>query len=517
MRSFILSLLISGSAGATGQVLVSNGPGASPTWQTVSGGGISLPTQTGHAGEYLTTDGTNASWTTIAGGGITSIGTINSQTRNANGAVIAGNSLVLQTGNGVLPGLLIGETTSTGVRLGINAGLGATSSTDNVFMGINAGQEAASITDEVYIGHWAGYQSTNSWSNNYIGRCAGCYGSHNIASNFFGGSAGISSSYSGGSNFFGNGAGENAVNSSFSTFIGTQAGLAAQGAAHSIFIGTSAGWGDHLTNYLSADSSVAPITYADTSILIGHRTSTGNFKNSIAIGAYATNTAENQFMIGSPIRTIDSTIWRGVGGTTCTLTTGTGMACSSDERLKTNIIDLPTTTLDNLLKVKTVTYNWAQNPSSKTQIGFLAQDLEQYFPEIVATDNDGMKSVYYAQMTPILVEAIRELNMKILLLSPDGPSATVFDGIKNWLGDAQNGIVEIVAGTLRARNQICIDDVCMTKEQLRIILQNNITTTPTSPPVVNSPLNTTQPDTATNIPQVLDQAGDTTETSSQSQ
>lgn len=137
------------------------------SWTTVSG--RRCPSRTGHAGEYLTTnkEGTNASWTTIAGGGITSIGTINSQTRSANGAVLSGNSLVLQTGTGILPGLLIGETTGTTVKLGVNAGLSAVTSLDNVFIGINAGQEAASITDEVYIGHWAGYQATNSWNNNY--------------------------------------------------------------------------------------------------------------------------------------------------------------------------------------------------------------------------------------------------------------------------------------------------------------------------------------------------------------
>jgi hypothetical protein len=32
-------------------------------WQTVSGG--ALPTQSGQAGNFLTTDGTNASWSTI--------------------------------------------------------------------------------------------------------------------------------------------------------------------------------------------------------------------------------------------------------------------------------------------------------------------------------------------------------------------------------------------------------------------------------------------------------------------
>jgi hypothetical protein len=482
-------------AASSGYVLTNNGSGIL-TWSPVSGGG-SLPLQTGHAGEYLTTDGTNASWTTVAGGGITSIGTINAQPRSVNGATVSGSSIFLQTGDGINPGLLVGETTSTNTKLGVSSGLGITSSTGNVFVGLNAGENAANVTDEVYVGRWAGWNATNSNSNNVIGRGAGIGMDHIIAANFFGNQAGQNSTYSGTANFFGNGTGDSADNAIFSTFIGNQAGASSNGAAHSIFIGTSAGLGDNLTNYLSADSYVAPISYVDTSILIGHRTSTGNFKNSIAIGAYATNTSENQFMVGSAIRPIDATRINGSAGTQCTITTGTGIACTSDERLKTNILDLHTNTLEKLLNIKTVTYNWLQNPNSPMQVGFLAQNLEQYFPELVATDSTGYKSVYYAQMTPILVEAIRELNMKVDLLSPGGQSATVFDGIKAWLGDAQNGITEIIAGTLRARDQICIDDVCMTKEQLRVILQNNTTSisTPPADPVTITVVDVPEPDT----------------------
>jgi hypothetical protein len=70
-----------------------------------------------------------------------------------------------------------------------------------------------------------------------------------------------------------------------------------------------------------------------------------------------------------------------------------------------------------LQNVRTVSYNWLQNPDSPLQIGFLAQNLEQYFPEMVMTDATGKKQVYYSQMTPILTKAIQELNLKVDLLS----------------------------------------------------------------------------------------------------
>jgi hypothetical protein len=55
------------TAPSVGQALVATSA-TTATWQTVSAGGSSLPTQTGNTGKYLTTDGTNASWAVVSGG-----------------------------------------------------------------------------------------------------------------------------------------------------------------------------------------------------------------------------------------------------------------------------------------------------------------------------------------------------------------------------------------------------------------------------------------------------------------
>ncbi len=39
----------------------------------------------------------------------------------------------------------------------------------------------------------------------------------------------------------------------------------------------------------------------------------------------------------------------------------------------------------------------------------IAQEVESVLPEIVKTDDDGYKAVSYEKMTPVLVEAIKEL------------------------------------------------------------------------------------------------------------
>jgi len=160
-----------------------------------------------------------------------------------------------------------------------------------------------------------------------------------------------------------------------------------------------------------------------------------------------------------------------------TLTWEDPVLLASDERLKSNIIDLDNGILDTLLDVRTISYTMDLDPNQKTKIGFIAQDLQQYFPELVDSRSDGYLGVAYAQMTPILTKAIQELNLKItnlenLTLGSTEPTA-IFGVLRTWFADATNGIEEFIAGTVRARNQICIDDVCMTKDQLRNLLENN--------------------------------------------
>jgi hypothetical protein len=43
------------------------------------------------------------------------------------------------------------------------------------------------------------------------------------------------------------------------------------------------------------------------------------------------------------------------------------------------------------------------------QIGFIAQEVEKILPELVTTDANGYKSVAYANVVPVLVEAVKSL------------------------------------------------------------------------------------------------------------
>ena len=82
--------------------------------------------------------------------------------------------------------------------------------------------------------------------------------------------------------------------------------------------------------------------------------------------------------------------------------------------------------LDKVLKLRGVSFYWKNreemaaakgvpadsldyNYDSKKHIGVIAQELEAEYPELVLTDVDGFKSVSYSTLTPILIEAVKEL------------------------------------------------------------------------------------------------------------
>jgi hypothetical protein len=92
--------------------------------------------------------------------------------------------------------------------------------------------------------------------------------------------------------------------------------------------------------------------------------------------------------------------------------TAANYACSSDSRYKKNISEIDTP-LAKLLSLNGITYNWDTEKykqfTDKRDVGFLAQDVEKVFPEIVYTDHNGYKSVAYDKITVVIVEAMKEM------------------------------------------------------------------------------------------------------------
>jgi len=89
----------------------------------------------------------------------------------------------------------------------------------------------------------------------------------------------------------------------------------------------------------------------------------------------------------------------------------------SDERLKENIQPI-TGGLEKVMQLQGVTYKRNDVTDAKTQIGVIAQQVEPILPEVVLTAEDemGTKSVDYAKMTAVLIEAVKELKEEITQL-----------------------------------------------------------------------------------------------------
>jgi hypothetical protein len=91
------------------------------------------------------------------------------------------------------------------------------------------------------------------------------------------------------------------------------------------------------------------------------------------------------------------------------------MCGMSDARLKTNIMPL-TDALEKLEAIRGVSFEWNESyrssgrSSGHREIGVIAQEVEEVFPELVFTSSsDGYKAVDYSRLTAVLIEAVKEL------------------------------------------------------------------------------------------------------------
>jgi len=89
---------------------------------------------------------------------------------------------------------------------------------------------------------------------------------------------------------------------------------------------------------------------------------------------------------------------------------------SSDVRLKDNIETLEGS-LDKVKQLRGVEYDridLKMNGEKRYhQLGVIAQEIEKVYPDMVDEDVDGMKTVSYQQLIPVLIEAVKELSQEV--------------------------------------------------------------------------------------------------------
>jgi len=87
---------------------------------------------------------------------------------------------------------------------------------------------------------------------------------------------------------------------------------------------------------------------------------------------------------------------------------------SSDARLKDNVTVIDSA-LNKVKQIRGVEFDWndKQDTYKGHDIGVIAQDVEQVAPELVKDREDGYKAVDYPKLTALLIEAVKELELKV--------------------------------------------------------------------------------------------------------
>ena len=86
----------------------------------------------------------------------------------------------------------------------------------------------------------------------------------------------------------------------------------------------------------------------------------------------------------------------------------------SDSTFKTNIRKIDDDVLSKVCKLDGYTYNWKSDKDGQLQVGFIAQEVEKVFPELVETiDSSNVKLMSYIGMIPYLLEAIKAQQVQI--------------------------------------------------------------------------------------------------------
>jgi hypothetical protein len=84
---------------------------------------------------------------------------------------------------------------------------------------------------------------------------------------------------------------------------------------------------------------------------------------------------------------------------------------SSDKKLKTNFQSI-VNPLDKIMALNGYAFNWKAD--GEKDVGVVAQEVEKVFPELVATDGAGYKSVKYGNLVAPIIEAIKALYVKFV-------------------------------------------------------------------------------------------------------
>lgn len=84
----------------------------------------------------------------------------------------------------------------------------------------------------------------------------------------------------------------------------------------------------------------------------------------------------------------------------------------SDKNLKKNIEPISLDKSSEILKLEPVEFNYKDDRTQRKHLGFIAQDMEKIYPELVTSQNN-TKSLNYVELIPLLVLQIQKQQKEI--------------------------------------------------------------------------------------------------------
>jgi len=84
----------------------------------------------------------------------------------------------------------------------------------------------------------------------------------------------------------------------------------------------------------------------------------------------------------------------------------------SDRRLKENIESIEEVKVKDFKNLEPKLFNYKDDPTKK-HYGFIAQEMEEIYPELVKDNILGYKSINYIELIPLLVLKINEMQKEI--------------------------------------------------------------------------------------------------------
>lgn len=303
--------------------------------------------------------------------------------------ITTNSGTVVSTTDATLNGLTVGKgggSVSTNTAVGASALNSNTTGAYLTCVGYQAGYSNTTNSEGTYVGYQAGYNTTGG-SNTFVGRLSG-----NLVT-------------SGGNNTI------------IGEYNGNQGGLDIRTSSNYIVLSDGAG---NPRNFINATGT------AKWSSTGNWRTVTGslyemNVSNANEIILELTNESatnpyglRTRFSNAAPNNASQYFFAAVDSSTSCYIIYSNGTTAGrSDARLKKNIVDA-TPKLEDICKLKVRNYEWVTSENGSKEIGLIAQEVEEVFPNLVTTNDvgkegDDYKHVKYSVFVPMLLKAVQEL------------------------------------------------------------------------------------------------------------